>query len=356
MRHSVLALAVAVLLLAGAPVRADQSIDGLIFGRFRDYVESLRTQAGIPGLAAVIVGPDAILWEEAFGWQDLERSIATRTDTPFHLDGLTQVFTASLALRCAEEGRLSLDDEIGRLVPASPEPGATMRQILTHTSGPPDDLVFDYRTRRLALLAPVVRVCSGDSFRESVANLFDRLAMTDSVPGPDAIRLKPPDEGIPSRSAAARYAGVIERLAVPYAVDQQGNASRSAYSATTLTPGAGVISTARDFARFDLALKQDVLLKANTLAAAWRAPSSRSGRPLPHGMGWFVQTYRGETVVWQFGVGENGSSALVVTMPGPGLTLIMLANSSGLVAPFPLEAGDLTVSPFARVFLGLFLR
>lgn len=356
MRHSAPALAVAILLLAGAPVRADERIDGLIFGRFRDYVESLRTQAGIPGLAAAIVGPDAILWDEAFGWQDLERSIATRTDTPFHLDGLTQVFTASLALRCVEEGRLSLDDEIGRLVPASPEPSATIRQVLTHTSGPPDDLVFDYRIRRLGPLASAVRGCSGDSFRESVANLFDRLAMTDSVPGPDAAHLKPPAEGVPSRSAAARYAGVIERLAVPYAVDQQGQASRSGYSATTLTAGTGVISTVLDFARFDLALKRDVLLKADTLAVAWRAPFGRSGQPLPHGMGWFVQTYRGETVVWQFGAGEDGSSALVVTMPGPGLTLVMLANSNGLVEPFPLEAGDLTASPFARVFLGLFVR
>lgn len=356
MRHSVLVLAIGVLLLNGAPIRADDPIDGLIFGRFRDYVESLRTQAGIPGLAAAIVGPDAILWEHAFGWQDLERSIATRTDTPFHLDGLTQVFTASLVLRCVEEGRLSLDDEIGRLVLSSPSANATIRQVLTHTFGPADNLVFDYRPERLGPLASVVRICAADSFRETVGNLFDRLAMIDSVPGPDAIGLKPPAEGIPSKSAAARYARVIERLAVPYAVDQQRRATPSQYAATKLTTGTGLISTVRDFARFDLALKQDVLLHAKTLAVAWHAPSGSNGRPLPHGAGWFVRTYGGEPIVWQFGVGQNGSSSLVVTLPGPGLTLIMLANSSGLVKPFPLASGDLTASPFARVFLGLFVR
>jgi CubicO group peptidase (beta-lactamase class C family) len=119
-----------------------------------------------------------------------------------------------------------------------------------------------------------------------VANLLDRLAMRDAVPGPDAIHLAPPAEGIPSPSAVARYTAVLKRLAVPYAVDQQRRASPSKYAAVTLTPATGLISTVRDFARFDLALKQDVLLHPETLAVAWRPPSSRSGRPLPHGVGW----------------------------------------------------------------------
>ena len=356
MRQAALTFAVAVLLLGGVPVHADDQSDGLIFGRFGDYVESLRAQAGIPGLAAAIVGRDAILWERAFGWQDLERSIATRTDTPFHVDGVTQVFTAALVLRCVEEGRLSLDDTIGRFVSTSPNASATIRQILTHTSGPPDNLAFDYRPERFGPLSAVIRICAADSFRETVANLLDRLAMRDAVPGPDAIRLTPPAEGIPSPSAVARYRSVLNRLAVPYAVDQQRRASPSKYAASTLTPAAGLISTVRDFARFDLALKQNVLLRPETLAVAWRPPVARSGRRLPHGVGWFVQTYNGQTIVWQFGVAENGSSSLVVTMPGPGLTLILLANSNGLVKPFPLAAGDVTASPFGKVFLGLFVR
>ena len=53
---------------------------------------------------------------------------------------------------------------------------------------------------------------------------------------------------------------------------------------------------------------------------------------------------------------DSGSSSLWVTVPGRGLTLILLANSSGLARPFNLAAGDLTVSPFARLFLGLFVR
>ena len=47
---------------------------------------------------------------------------------------------------------------------------------------------------------------------------------------------------------------------------------------------------------------------------------------------------------------------MILTAPLRGLTLILLANSSGLARPFSLEAGDVTVSPFARLFLGIFVR
>jgi hypothetical protein len=36
--------------------------------------------------------------------------------------------------------------------------------------------------------------------------------------------------------------------------------------------------------------------------------------------------------------------------------MILLANSDGLARSFDLRAGDVAVSPFARLFLGLFIR
>jgi CubicO group peptidase (beta-lactamase class C family) len=345
MRRRLLFLTIVISLCAALPSRADD----VRFGRFGDYVEALRTRFGIPGLAAIIVGNNDIVWERAFGRQDIEHSVLTSTITPFHLDGLTQMFTASLVLRCVEEGRLSLDDPIGRYASGSPEPDATLRQILSHTSGPPDNLVFAYRPDRLAPLKLAVQACTGDSFRETLANQLNRLAMVDSVPGPDVIQVVPPADGLDG-SAIERYTSVLTRLATPYA-----GTSVSRYSATTLTPASGLISTVRDVAQFVLALRQGVLLRADTLAVAWRAPLGRDGQRLPHGLGWFVQSYNGETIVWQFGAGENGSSSVAVTVPGRGLTLLMFANSTGLVKPFALAGGDLTNSPFGRLFLGLFV-
>ena len=297
-----------------------------------------------------MVGSDEIVWEQAFGRQDVERSIAARTDTPFHIDGVTQLFTTSYLLRCVEDGRLSLEEQIGDYRSNLPEPNATIRQLLTHTSGPSNNPVFQYRPDRLEPLTTVVRGCAIESFRGSTMNLIDRLAMRDSVPGPDAPRLAPPAEGIPDPAAAARYARILERLAVPYRVDQRKRPTPSRYPATTLTPGGGMISTVRDLAEFDLGLKRGLLLLPETLQAAWTPPSA-NGQPLPHGLGWFTGIYSGERIVWQFGVSENASSALMITMPERQTTYILLANSTGLVEPAPTSVGQLVASPFVRVLL-----
>jgi CubicO group peptidase (beta-lactamase class C family) len=358
MRRCLLALAIFSVALVDAPLGADLTTarlaDDLIISRFTGYLEALRAQAGIPGIAASIVGQDDTLWEHAFGQENLEQSIATRSDTPFQLDGVTQLVTASLVLRCVEEGRFSLDDPVAKWDPDSPDANVTIRQLLSHTSGTPGNLVFTYNTDRLAPLADAVSSCTGDSFRTTVGSLLDRLAMVDSIPGSDIVSTQP-GNGL-TAATLQRYRAVMDRLAVPYTVDANNHASRSQYTATTLSAAAGLISTTRDLANFDLGLRKGILLKADTLNAAWTAPINHNGQALPHGLGWFVQNYNGEAVVWQFGVSENASSSLVVTVPGRQLTFILMANSDGLARWFPLTSGDVTVSPFVRAFLAFFVR
>lgn len=348
MRRIFLTAALGVALLL--PAQLDAQADAPVLKLIRDYIEALRVQAGIPGLAVAVVGANGIVYEQAFGRQDVERSIAARPDTPFHVDGLTQLFTASYLLRCVEEGRLSLDDRIGDYKSDVPEPNATIRQLLTHTSGPAASPTFHYSPERLDPVTAVVRACAVESFRGSTMDTLDRLAMRDSVPGVDAPRLAPPAEGIPTTAEKARYARILERLAVSYRVDQRKRATPSRHPATTLTPGGGLISTVHDLAQFDLAMKDGVLLLPATLAEAW-TPAAGA----PHGLGWFAGTYSGERIVWQFGVGENASSSLMVTMPDRHTTYILLANSSGLAEPAPTSVGQLVASPFLRVLLKFFV-
>jgi hypothetical protein len=189
-----------------------------------------------------------------------------------------------------------------------------------------------------------------------VAEVLDRASMKDSVPGPDAGAM-PASEGF-DQSSMDSYRRVLGRLATGYTVNAQGTAAAASYSATTLTPSKGLITTVNDFAKFDVALKRPPLL-LESISSAWTAPVGQDGRALPHGLGWFVQSYSGQTVVWQFGSG-TASSSMVITVPGRGpearLTMILLANSNGLSKGFNLAAGDVSVSPFAKAFLGTFLR
>lgn len=353
MRRSLIACAVGIALLVGGPLQADE----LVYARFGDYLEALRSQLGIPGLAAAVIGRTDVLWERGFGYQDLSRSIPMRTDTPLHLDGVTQVFTTAAVLRCVEENRLSLDAPIGSFRKDAPEPLATIRQLLSNTFGTSGDAVYVYRPERTDALASAVKTCQGDSHRETIANLLERLAMVNSVPGQDVLTLEPPAEGIPSDAEREHYRATLERLAVPYSVDAARRATPTQYTSTRLTASTGLISTAHDYAQFDLALRSGILLQPETLAEAWRPPVDATGKPLPQGLGWFVQTYGSDTVVWQFGSGlENGSSSMVITLPARGVSLVLLANSAGLVKSFPLDKGDVTTSPFARIFLSLFTR
>jgi CubicO group peptidase (beta-lactamase class C family) len=354
MSRRIFAYTIAVAILVHVPGHAQV----LVYEVFGSYLDSLREQAGIPGLSAAIVDNDRIVWERAYGWQDVGRAIAARPDTPFNADGLTQVFTATMAMRCAEERRLSLDDRVGDFKVQTTEPDASIRQLLTHTSGPPESPSFALRPSRLAPMWPIVRACAVDSYRETFANLLTRLAMVDSVPGPNIINVKPPAEGVPDPDDVERYAAVLKRRALPYAVSDRGRVSGGDYpsSAAALSPSSGLVTTVRDLAKFDIALRRGILVESESLEEAWRTPAGPAGAQLPHGIGWFVQNYNGEKVVWQFGEGENASSSLMVTLPGRGLTLIVMANSDRMVKSFSLEEGDVSRSPFARVFLKLFVR
>ncbi|HKB14397.1 MAG TPA: serine hydrolase, partial [Vicinamibacterales bacterium] len=157
-------------------------------------------------------------------------------------------------------------------------------------------------------------------------------------------------------SALERYAAVVPRLATPYSIDTRRHATRSSYIATTLTPGSGLVSSVRDLEQFDLALKKGDVVGTDWLSFAWTPPIGANGQPLPHAYGWFVQSSNSERIVWQFGVSDNASSSMMISLPNRGLTLILLANSHGLVRPFALGDGDVTVSPFARLFLSIFTR
>lgn len=324
------------------------------FEVFGSYLESLRAQAKIPGLAAAIVGSEGdIVWERAFGLQDVERNITTLTSTPFHVDGLTQIFTATLVLKCVQEGRIELSDRLGEFDPASPDAGLTIEQALSHTTGTPRHLTFAYRPGALTPLGAVIERCEGP-LRPHLAQWLRRSGMMDSVPGPDVIRVPQPIDGIDAGSIA-RYRDVLDRLAVPYAISKSGRPSPSR-GAETLTPASGLVTTVRDLASFDKALRTGFIISRETLTAAWMMPSERFGQPLPHGLGWFVQMYAGEKIVWQFGVNDNASSSLVMTVPGRGFSVVLLANSDGLVNPYALANGDLSASPFGRLILGTFFR
>ncbi len=165
--------------------------------------------------------------------------------------------------------------------------------------------------------------------------------MRDSLPGRDLERIAASSPYF-DNDTLKRYEAVLQRMAVPYRVDRSGKATRGDYPTDRVSTATGLISTALDLARFDSAIDNDELVHGELRAVAWTNVTTSSGAALPSGLGWFVQSYNGERLVWHFGAVRDTSSSLVLKVPGRDITLILLANSDGLSAPYALAEGDVT--------------
>jgi CubicO group peptidase (beta-lactamase class C family) len=328
----------------------------LTFSLFERYLESFRAEAGIPGLSATIAQHGVVLWERGFGKRDLESAAPAVPDTPYMIGGLSQAFGATLLLRkCVDQWGAQLDDPVILRNPAFGEPETTQRELLSHTA--PGGLAYQYSPTRFAALTAVVERCAQEHYRAALTSeVFDRFAMWDSAPDPlSAAAPSGPDDvenfDAPHR---ARYADVVARMATPYRLSLGRPQRNTEVLLKRADASDGIISSVRDLVRFDNALASNALLAQVTRNVAW-TQSFAGSTPLPTGLGWFVQNYHGEPIVWQFGITRGGHSSLIVKVPNRGLTYIVLANSDGLNAPFNLESGDVTSSLFATLFLRTFL-
>jgi CubicO group peptidase (beta-lactamase class C family) len=345
-------LVVAAALQIGVNAQSSGSTLSLNIALFERYLESLRVQSGIPGLSAAIVQDGQVVWERGLGQADVESNQPARPDTPYHVADLSQTFAAALLAQCAERGAVQPDDSIRRWVPLSQDPPASLRQVLSHTSGAGG--AFVYNPARFAELTTVVDVCASQSYPAALARaVIDRLAMTDAAPGRVFDATSEDGQPLFDAAAKAKYAAVVQRVATAYRVDRRGR-SRAEGGATTANAATGLIASVRDLSKFDAALDENILFRGDTLAQVWTNQVA-AGVAVPMGLGWFSQNYEGQRLIWHFGLVPEGHSALLLKIPARRLTLILLANSDGLSAPYALPQGDVTSSLFAQTFLRLFL-
>jgi CubicO group peptidase (beta-lactamase class C family) len=327
----------------GVPPLSDRSLPISLFER---YLESLRQQAGIPGMSAVIVQNGQRVWDAGFGYEDVETLIRAKPDTVYPLLDLSQTVASTTLLQQCFETRynLELSDKVRRWNPQFSEESTTVGQLLSHAGA---DGGFRYDPSRYAQLHTVIDQCASQRYGPLMAReILDSVGMIDSVPGHDLGDSSAVQRRLFSVSALERYGAVLRRVAPPYKLDSNRRPSRSDYSRPSLSASTGIVSTVRDLAKFDAAL--DLLIRSSTRERAWQNGT------LPTGLGWFVYRHNGERVIWSFGLARDAYSALYIKLPERNVTAILLANSDGLAAPYTLADGNLTASPFAQVFIQLF--
>src|SRR6202023_4241897 len=108
----------------------------------------------IPGVVAIAANGKEAIYQGAFGKRDLSKDDAMTLDSVFWIASMTKAITTAGAMQLVEQGKLSLEAPIGKLLPdlASPqvlegfdakgEPKLrpaknpiTLRHLMTHTAG-----------------------------------------------------------------------------------------------------------------------------------------------------------------------------------------------------------------------------
>jgi CubicO group peptidase (beta-lactamase class C family) len=319
------------------------------------YLEALRLQSGIPGMSAAVVRDGVVLWEKGYGFQNIATRERATPSTPYLIGDASGMLAAVLILQCVEQRRLGLDTPLRQIGIDIPEAAATLRDLLSHRQPESQGEPFLYNPERYGQITAAIEWCAPQPYRKSVSHrILNRMAMVDSVPGTDLRdrNLLLP-EALYDDSDLERYRRVLDRMAPGYRVDTHGRADRLELPAITMSAAGGLVSTVRDLARLDGGLDGGDLLLEETLAQAWLPVNGYRGTQIPTGLGWFVQSYNGQRVVWHFGNVPNAYSSLIIKLPERNVTFILLANSDRLVAPYQLPAGDVSRSPFATLFLKL---
>jgi CubicO group peptidase (beta-lactamase class C family) len=331
--------------------------------RFLARADALRQSAKIPGLAVVVLRGTTVVLAEGLGYGDLAARVPVTPETPFNIASVTKPISAVVALRLVELGQLELDRPLrdydgytdyrtavrteGGIFfgDFDPDPAAplTLRHLLSMTANGPPGTRFFYNPPAYSWASRPMAQAAKTAFSELTARLvFAPAGMTRSARIHRALPLPAP---------------LAASLARPYHLAPDGQLVPSAQPGPQGDGAAGgVISTARDLARFDRALTEGKLISAASRQLMWTAGRAPDGRALPYGLGWFVNDFQGEKLLWHTGLWEGAYSALYLKIPGRDLTLILLANSDGLRWEQRFDEAAPERSPFVTAFLAAFSR
>ena len=243
-----------------------------------------------PGASVIVVRDGRTVLRTGYGLADLEHGVPNGAGTVFRIGSVTKQFTAVAILMLAEEGKLSVDDDVTRHLPDYPTHGhkITLEHLLTHTAGVPEYLAipgfmddvrddrtvsemidlfkdseldfepgsrWSYSNSGYVLLGAVIEKVSGQSYGDFIEQrIFQPLGMHDS--------------------SYETHGAIVANRARGYDNGDEGYVNARYVSMTIPYAAGSLLSTVDDMARWDAALYTDELCHA-TLVSACGRPASR---------------------------------------------------------------------------------
>jgi D-alanyl-D-alanine carboxypeptidase len=143
----VLAFRSATLVLACSCARTDAQTQ--LPAEMQQKIDKVTTDAlaktGVPSASVAVVKDGQIAYLHAYGNARLDPETPAKPEMRYSIGSISKQFTAAAVLLLQEEGKLSLDDKVGKFIPGLTRANeVTIRQLLSHTSGYQDYWPQDY--------------------------------------------------------------------------------------------------------------------------------------------------------------------------------------------------------------------
>lgn len=309
---------------------------------FETRLDNLRKQSNIPGMTAGIVKDGQITWIKNYGYSDIQKNIPVSNATIFHLASLTKTFASAVIIQLVKENKIKLNAPVSDYgINLSEKDTIRVIHLLTHTSEGMPGSNYKYNGDRYSLLSQVIQSATGETFHK-LANdrIMQLLGLQNTAPSN-------------MRLAAADGFDTI-RLKQNTAQGYSSNGTQPVEYPKNFSTAAGLTSNIDDMLKYAASFDGNTLLTDDLKTKVFSPMISNDGKALPYGLGWFIQEKEGIKLTWHYGY-WTGMSSLIIRIPGKKLSFVLMANSDMLSAPYPLGAGDIWVSSYAKEFLKSFV-
>lgn len=309
---------------------------------FEIRLDNLRKQSNIPGMTAGIVKDGQVIWIKNYGYADIQKDIPVTNATIFHLASLTKTFASTVIIQLVKENKINLNAPVADYgINLSEKDTVRVIHLLTHTSEGVPGTNYKYNGDRYSLLSQVIQSATGQPFYK-LAN--------DRIMQPLGLQSTAPSD----MQLATAVGFDIVRLKQNTAQGYNSNGDQPVEYPRNFSTAAGLTSNIDDMLKYAAAFDGNLLLTDDLKAKVFSPMISNDGKTLPYGLGWFIQEKEGIKITWHYGY-WTGMSSLIIRIPEKKLSFVLMANSDMLSAPYPLGAGDIWVSPYAKEFLKSFV-
>jgi len=303
-----------------------------------EFIKTEMEKQKIPGVSLAVVKDGKPLMVKGYGFANLEHQVPVKPETIFQSGSVGKQFTATGVMLLVEDGKISLDEKIGKYLGDVPESWAniTVRHLLSHTGGMtdyPQDFDFrkDYTEDEILKRAKEIPVAfkPGEKWQYSNLGYVTLGIIIGKVSGKfygDFLQERIFKPLAMTTAQILNEADIVPNRASGYRL-VNGEVKHQNWVSPTIntTADGSLYLTALDMIKWDGALASGKLLKKSSYDEMWTAIKLNDGKTYPYGFGWAVRSVNGKRVI-EHGGAWQGFKAHIGRFPENKLTVIVFAN------------------------------